>query len=90
VLAVETAGKKEEIATHPQKAPAHMAYAVLTFNEQVERILEVALVLLVAAMLSPAYLQTAQLWFIPALLLLIRPLAVNLGLPARWEKRSAC
>jgi NhaP-type Na+/H+ or K+/H+ antiporter len=90
VLAVEAAGKAEEIATHPKKAPAHMARAVLTFNEQIERVLELALVLVVAAMLSAAYLRMAQLWFIPLLLLLIRPLAVNLGLvgcPAGYTQR---
>ncbi len=80
VLAIDAGAKEQEIATHPEKAPAHMAYAVLTFNEQIERILEVGLVLLVATMLSSSHLQTARLWFIPALLLLIRPLAVTLGL----------
>jgi NhaP-type Na+/H+ or K+/H+ antiporter len=80
VLAAQAIAKNEEIATDPEKVPAHMAHAVLTFNEQIERILEVALVLLVAAMLSAPYLQLTQLWFIPLLLLVIRPLAANLGL----------
>lgn len=80
VLAAQAIAKNEEIATDPEQAPAHMAHAVLTFNEQIERILEVALVLLVAAMLSAPYLQLTQLWFIPLLLLVIRPLAANLGL----------
>jgi NhaP-type Na+/H+ or K+/H+ antiporter len=70
----------EEIATHPEKAPAHMAQAVLTFNEQIERLLEVALVFIVAGMLAPKHLSAAELWFIPLLFLIIRPVAVYLGL----------
>jgi tetratricopeptide (TPR) repeat protein len=38
----EAALKPDEIAIHPDKAPAHMAGAVLTINEQVERLVEVA------------------------------------------------
>jgi hypothetical protein len=55
-LAVEAALKPDEIATYPDKAPAHMAGAILTINEQLERIVEIALVLVVAAALSPQYL----------------------------------
>src|SRR4029077_1668230 len=36
-LAVEAALKPDEIATHPDKGPAHMAVAILTINEQMER-----------------------------------------------------
>lgn len=80
VLAMETAGRADEIATDPQKAPAHMAGAVLTFNEQIERIMEVALVLVIGAALSPTYLRFEEVWFIALLFLLIRPLAVHAGL----------
>lgn len=72
-------GKKEEIATHPEKAPAHMAEALLGFNEQMERVLEVGLVLLIGAMLMPQLLPWNELWFVAVLFLLIRPLAVLLG-----------
>jgi len=80
VLAMETAGRAEEIATDPEKAPAHMAGAVLAFNEQIERILEVALVLVIGAALAPAYLRIEEVWFIALLFLVIRPLAVHVGL----------
>ncbi|MHA3773998.1 cation:proton antiporter [Verrucomicrobiota bacterium sgz303538] len=80
VLAVGAAAKIEEIATAPDTAPAHMAQAVLTFNEQIERVLEVALVLVVAGTFSPKYLDKTAFWFVPLLLLVIRPLAVSLGL----------
>ena len=42
----------EEAATHPDTAPAHMARAVLEFNEQLERLGEVAVVLVVGALLA--------------------------------------
>ena len=72
--------KPDEIATHPEKAPAHMAGAVLAVNEQMERIVEVALVLVIAAALSPQYLRIDEMWFIAVLFLVIRPIAVHIGL----------
>jgi NhaP-type Na+/H+ or K+/H+ antiporter len=78
-----TTGKKEEVAAHPQKAPAHMAEALLGFNEQMERVLEVALVLLVGAMLTPQFVSWRDLWFVPVLFLAVRPIAVLLGAPGR-------
>jgi sodium/hydrogen antiporter len=80
VLAMERAGEEEGIATNRETAPAHMAGAVLTFNERIERILEVALVLIVGAALSPSYLSIGRVWFIALLFLLIRPVAVSIGL----------
>jgi sodium/hydrogen antiporter len=74
------AGHRKEFAARPEKSPLHLSEAVLVFNEQVERILEVALVLLVGTMLAPQFLSTANLWFVPLLLLVIRPAAVGLGL----------
>lgn len=79
-LAVEAVLKPDEIATDPEKAPAHMAGAVLTINEQIERIVEVALVLVVAAALSAHYLHLEAAWFIAILFFLIRPISVTLGL----------
>jgi NhaP-type Na+/H+ or K+/H+ antiporter len=69
-----------EAATDPEKAPAHMAQAVLGFNEQLERIGEVVVVVMVGAMLSSDYLPREALWFVPLLLLIIRPVSVMLGL----------
>ena len=79
-LATEAILKPDEIATHPEKAPAHMAGAVLAVNEQMERIVEVALVLVIAAALSPQYLRIDEMWFIAVLFLVIRPIAVHVGL----------
>ncbi|MEP6998004.1 MAG: cation:proton antiporter [Betaproteobacteria bacterium] len=70
-------------ATHPVKAPAHMAHAVLSFDEQLERFAEIAMVLVVGAMFSYAAIPPSALWFIPLLLLVIRPLSVLIaGAPA--------
>jgi NhaP-type Na+/H+ or K+/H+ antiporter len=70
----------DELATDARKAPAYMAQAVLGFNEQLERICEVAVVVLLGALLVPGYLPADALWFVPLLFLVIRPLAVLVGL----------
>jgi NhaP-type Na+/H+ or K+/H+ antiporter len=59
----------------PKVAPAFFAGALLATNEQLERILEVALVLVVGAVLMAAGLSFEALWFAPLLFLVIRPLA---------------
>lgn len=75
-----SATPKSHPETHPQTAPTHLTEAVLNFNERLERILEVGLVLVIGMMLAPEFLDLADLWFVPVLLLIIRPLAVGLGL----------
>ncbi|MBB6099444.1 NhaP-type Na+/H+ or K+/H+ antiporter [Deinobacterium chartae] len=70
----------EEIATDRDSAPAYMAQALLGFSEQLERIGIVGVVLVLGATLSPDDLRPQALWFIPLLLLVIRPLAVLIGL----------
>jgi NhaP-type Na+/H+ or K+/H+ antiporter len=82
------AGTLEEIATDREKAPAHMAQSVLAFNEQIERVLEVALVLIVAGSITSAHLNITALWFVALLFLIIRPLAVFLGLLGRDVGKS--
>ncbi len=71
---------QDDAETHPQTAPAHLTESVLAFNEQLERILEVGLVLVIGIMLAPEFLNLADLWFVPVLLLVIRPVAVVIGL----------
>lgn len=79
------AAEDESVPAAPQASgsattPSHMAGAVLHFNEQFERIAEVALVLCVGAMLSEVAWPDHGATFLIALLLGIRPLAVWLGL----------
>ena len=70
----------EEAAAEDDKAPARMAKSVLSINEQTERVMEVALVLVIGAAFSRAYLRPGDWWFIAVLLLVVRPVAVQLGL----------
>jgi NhaP-type Na+/H+ or K+/H+ antiporter len=71
---------EDAVATHPRHATAHMTHAVLGFDEQLEHIVEIAVVLIVGGMLWYTYLPHAMLWFAPVLFLLIRPVSVWLGL----------
>jgi NhaP-type Na+/H+ or K+/H+ antiporter len=79
---------QEEVATHPETAPAFMARALLTFNEQLERIGEVAVVVLVGAALTIVGVPLAVAWFAPLLFLVIRPLAVLVGLAGASVSRT--
>jgi NhaP-type Na+/H+ or K+/H+ antiporter len=57
-----------------------MAQAVLGFNEQLERVCEVAVVVLIGGMLTSQYWAWEAIWFVPLLFLVIRPAAVFVGL----------
>jgi NhaP-type Na+/H+ or K+/H+ antiporter len=70
----------EEHATHPRHAPAYMAHAVLGFNEQIERIGEVAAVIALGLLLWAVKWDGAAWWFVPLVLLVVRPVAVAAGL----------
>jgi sodium/hydrogen antiporter len=71
---------EKEIATDPEKAPSYMAQAVLGFNEQIERIFEFGVVLLIGGMISHRFLTWDALWFVSLLFLAVRPAAVFAGL----------
>ena len=72
--------RAEALATHPHHAPAYMAHAMLSFNEQLERIGEMAVVMVVGLLLWAVEWRHAQWGFVALLLLGIRPLSVRLGL----------
>jgi NhaP-type Na+/H+ or K+/H+ antiporter len=76
----ETGQSKEEAATDPDKAPAAMAEVVLHFTEQLERMGELVIVVLIGSMLSWKFVPWQAIWFVPLLLLIIRPASVYLGL----------
>ncbi len=80
IAPILTDESKEDLATHEEKAPEYMAHAVLSFNEQLDRIGEVTVVLLVGGMLAMYPLPSGALWLIPLVLLIIRPLSVLVGL----------
>ncbi len=76
-----------QLARDPRTAPSYFAGSLLATNEQLERILEVALVLVVGAVLTVAGLSMDALWFAPLLFFIIRPLAaLPLLLVARFTR----
>ncbi len=78
-------------AAHAHQASAAMTLAVQGFNEQLEKLAELAIVLLVGAMLSYAVVSIDLWWFIALLFLVLRPLAVatgTLGEPMTARQRS--
>src|SRR5215211_1526219 len=80
VAAAAAEGRGEEVATHPETAPAYMTQAVLGFTEQLERIGEVVVMLLVGVMISVTAIPDDALWFVPLLLLVIRPVSAAMGM----------
>jgi NhaP-type Na+/H+ or K+/H+ antiporter len=70
----------DAVAVDPHHAPAFMAQAVLGFNEQLERIGEVAVVITIGAMLWTVRWHSAGWWLVPLLLVVVRPVAVALGM----------
>ena len=71
-----------------EHSPGHMMQSVERFNAQLERIAEVAVVLVVGALLTVVDFGTEVLWFVPVLLFVIRPLAVYVGLVGTKVERS--
>jgi sodium/hydrogen antiporter len=70
----------EEQATDPGTAPAYMASAVLSFNEQLERLGELAAVVVVGAMLADVEALRPGILLTVVLFVVIRPLATMLTL----------
>ena len=68
------------VATHPSLASAYMTRAVRGFNEQLERIAELVIVLVVGAMLPYTQLDWETMVFMFLLFVVLRPLSVWLGL----------
>ena len=76
-----------DIATRAETAPAYMAEAALGFTEQLERVAELAVVVVIGSMLTSVSFTADALWFVPLLLCVIRPLAVQIGAPMRGAPR---
>jgi NhaP-type Na+/H+ or K+/H+ antiporter len=80
VRAAASASGEEQEATDPATAPAYMARAVLGFNEQLERLGEVAVVIVVGAMLANVEDSAGGLLLAAILFLIIRPLSTMVAL----------
>jgi len=72
--------KPASYATHADHASAYMMHAVRAFNEQMERIGEFAVVLVVGAMLPFIHITASAVGLLVLLFLVIRPVSVWLGL----------
>jgi NhaP-type Na+/H+ or K+/H+ antiporter len=68
--------------------PAFMASELLAFNERLERIGEVAVVVVIGALLATVPFPLELLWFAPLLFLVVRPLAVAIGLVGSGTSRQ--
>ena len=67
-------------ANDAPETPANMANALIDFNQQLERIVEVAVVVLLGSMISAQSFTLEVTWFCVLLFAFIRPVAVALGL----------
>ena len=70
---------EDDKATGSQ-APAHMMRQVERFNSQLDSFAEVGLVLIVGVLLASVSFDTRYWWFVPLLFIIIRPVAVGIGL----------
>jgi len=77
---LQNAEAHEALATDGRHASAYMTQEVQGFNEQLERLAEVVVVLLAGAMLAYIHLPPRAGWFLALLFLVVRPLSVSLGL----------
>ncbi len=83
-------GTAEQLASDEQHAPAFLAAAVLSFNEQLERVSQLALVLVTGALLSTVEFSWPVIGFALLLFLVIRPLSVApFALASGMSKRQA-
>lgn len=83
-------GTAEQLASDEQHAPAFLAAAVLSFNEQLERVSQLALVLVTGALLSTVEFSWPVIGFALLLFLVIRPLSVApFALAFGMSKRQA-
>jgi NhaP-type Na+/H+ or K+/H+ antiporter len=86
VLGAAPVGREHEVASDPEKAPAYMASAVLGFNEQLERIAEVGIVLIIGSLLVPRHMSLDALLLAVLLFAVIRPVSVVVALAGYRER----
>ncbi|MGH6611889.1 MAG: cation:proton antiporter, partial [Burkholderiaceae bacterium] len=79
---------REQLAIDPERAGTYMTQAIRGFNEQLERIVEVAIVVIVGAMLPFIELSPMLIVYVALLFVFVRPVAVWLGLAGRKMPRD--
>ena len=70
----------EDAKATGSQAPAHMMRQVERFNSQLDSFAEVGMVLVVGVLLASLSFDTRFWWFVPLLFIVIRPVAVAIGL----------
>lgn len=70
----------ELAAAEPRQAAHFLTVALVDFNDQLEHILEAAVVVLLGALLARHFWTFEVLWLVPLMFVVVRPLAVVLGL----------
>lgn len=85
---LQTKQARMALSTHTGYASASMTQEVLEFNEQLERIAEVAIVAVLGAMLFYSRLPEHVAWFSLLLMVVIRPIAVWIGLLGATASRD--
>ena len=70
----------QDPATHSHHASGVMTHAVLGFNEQLERIAELGIVLVIGTMMTHIKSPVSLLWFVPLVFVLVRPISVLFGM----------
>ena len=80
VQADANAVKPDQLAVDPLNASAFMAHAVLSFNEQLDRIGELCAVVVIGMLLWAVQWQHAVWWFVAVMLVVVRPASVSLVL----------
>ena len=83
-IPAQTGDTNLEVAQDPKLGPAYLASAFLSFNAQLERVLEFGVVVLIGAGLAAADVPASLWWFVPVLFLIVRPLSV---LPVALTRR---
>lgn len=72
----------------PRPSTDDLSHAEMSFNEQLDRIGEMVGVVLLGLMLASVPWMPAALWFVPLALLVVRPVAVQLGLAGSCTSHS--
>jgi NhaP-type Na+/H+ or K+/H+ antiporter len=88
VAHADPAISNEVLAVDPKRAPAFMAHAMLSFSEQMERIGEVTAVIAIGMLLWAVEWQLASWGFVAAMLLVVRPVSVAIGLAGSETSRQ--
>lgn len=80
-VGIDSKGKSLEVVTkEPEKAAQFLAVSLLDFNDKLEHLLTVGVVVLIGGVMSAQYWTWDVLWLAPLLFLVVRPLAVAIGL----------